>query len=289
MKNYKQNKKYLIEVPIKICPLCEQPHKNKTQLCSNCNKKAKDLSNKIPYIKKKASISKLLWLKKMYNTYDVFELLYRKPSLYWDGSNKNDRKELKRSIREYHRSDIYKQENYNKWQKEIPSYIINEMKKHTSKEFLTISGDKINPNIHYVCKLCNEEQSQKFNDIKKNKGHKCNSSKSTGEIVIETYLKDKFNIKTQFDTLKCINPITKRQLPYDIEISDLKIIIEIQGEQHLKYIEYFHGSIENFHYQQRKDNYKKRFAESKGYKVIYIYYDEIKNGNYKYKLEFMLK
>lgn len=287
-KSSRKNKKRSIERPIKICTLCEKPHKSKTQLCPICNKKSKELGNIIPHVNGKASISKLLWLKQKYETQDVFTLLKNKPSLYWDNSNKKDRLELKRDIRTYHKSDEYKQEHYKKWQTEIPLYIINEMKKHKTKELLTISGDKINPNIHYLCKVCNEEQAQKFNDIKHNKGHNCNSVKSTGEIIIEDYLKDKFNIKTQYDTLKCINPITKKQLPYDIEIPEIKTIIEIQGKQHLEYIEYFHGSIENFYYQQRKDDYKKRFAESKGYKVVYIYYDEIKNGKYKHKLNFYI-
>ena len=74
-------------------------------------------------------------------------------------------------------------------------------------------------------------------------------------------------------------------MPYDIEIVDKKLLIEIQGNQHLEYIEYFHGTIENFYYQQRKDSYKKRFAEHKGYKLIYIYYDEIKDGSFKDKLK----
>lgn len=285
-KKSKKTKKSFIERPIKICTLCEQPHTLKTQLCSVCNKKSKELKDRIPNIKYKPSISKLLWLKKRYNVNDVFKLLAKNPSLYWDKSSKNDRLMFKRDLRAYHRSDLYKKENYEKWQEDIPLYISNEMKKHELKEFLTISGDKLNPNIHYICKSCNEEQSQKFSDIKNNKGHNCSSLKSNGEIIVEHYLKNKFNIKTQFNTLKCINPITKRQLPYDVEIPDLKIIIEIQGIQHLEYVEYFHGSIENFYYQQRKDDYKKRFAESKGYEVIYVYYDEIKNGTYKDKLDF---
>lgn len=285
----KQPKKIHIDKPIKICPLCERPHKLKTHLCNICNGKSKNLCKIVPYIKGKASISKLLWLKKTYNTNDVFELLKNNPRLYWDGSNRRDRQEYKRNVREYHRSNIYKQENYKKYEDDIPSYIVNELNKHISKELITISGDKMNPNIHYLCKLCNEEQSQKFYDIKNNKGHNCKYSKSTGEIVVEDYLRNKFNIVTQFNTLKCINPITNRQLPYDIEIQDLKIIIEIQGQQHLEYIEYFHGSIENFNYQQRKDRYKKKYAEKHGYKVIYIYCDEIKNGDYKQKLDFYNK
>ena len=61
-------------------------------------------------------------------------------------------------------------------------------------------------------------------------------------------------------------------------------MIEIQGEQHLRFIEYFHETIENFEYQKRKDDYKRRWAENKGYKIIYIYYDEFDNEYYKRKI-----
>lgn len=70
-------------------------------------------------------------------------------------------------------------------------------------------------------------------------------------------------------------------MPYDIEISNKKIIIEIQGRQHYEYIPYFHGTIDGFKYQQLKDRIKKDYAESKGYDVIYISYNELENGSYK--------
>ncbi|MDI3075304.1 hypothetical protein QJL41_12230 [Clostridioides difficile] len=70
-----------------------------------------------------------------------------------------------------------------------------------------------------------------------------------------------------------------------MEVVGSKLLIEIQGEQHIKYIEYFHGSIENFKYQQQKDRYKKEYAEKKGYKLLYIYYDDLKNDRFKYKIK----
>ena len=70
-------------------------------------------------------------------------------------------------------------------------------------------------------------------------------------------------------------------MPYDFEIPKSKIIIEVQGNQHLQYIQHFHGSYENFEYQQLKDRMKKEFAENKGYTVIYITYDMFKDNKYK--------
>lgn len=93
---------------------------------------------------------------------------------------------------------------------------------------------------------------------------------------------------TQYKTLKCINPLTNHQLPYDIEVIGEKILIEIQGDQHYKFIEYFHGTKENFEYQQYKDKYKKEFAENLGYTMIYLSYPEIENGDFKIKLDKIL-
>lgn len=168
-------------------------------------------------------------------------------------------------------------------------FILEFFKNNSTKKLITISGNRMNPYVHYLCLLCNEEQTQLYHDLKNNKGHNCSSNKSSGEIIVEQYLKSMYPIKTQYDTLKCINPITKKQLPYDIEIAGKNVLVEIQGEQHLKFIEYFHGTIDNFHYQQRKDEYKKKFAESKGYKLIYIYYNELKDNLFKTKLNNMLQ
>jgi very-short-patch-repair endonuclease len=60
-----------------------------------------------------------------------------------------------------------------------------------------------------------------------------------------------------------------------------RIIIEVQGEQHLSFLPYFHGSVENFEYQCWKDQYKKAFAQQKGYQVIYIDYHDIHTDHYK--------
>ncbi|MBN1045429.1 hypothetical protein DVW08_08670 [Clostridium botulinum] len=258
----------------KVCTLCEKPHNCRTQLCAKCNKQSKDL---------KISIAKLLTLKEYYQTKDIFKILEEKPFLLYSKVDHKKALDLKRSIREHYKSNEYKRKEYKKWDCEIPPYILNEMFKYPMRELLTLSGDKSNPTVHYICKACGEEQICKFRNL--HKGHGCISSKSSGEVLVEIFLKEQ-NIKlyTQFNTLKCFNPITKRQLPYDIEIIGKRILIEIQGEQHLRFTKYFHGTIENFEYQQRKDDYKRRWAESKGYKVIYIYYNEFANGDYRRKI-----
>ncbi len=78
----------------------------------------------------------------------------------------------------------------------------------------------------------------------------------------------------------CENPLTGHQLPYDFELIDDKVIIEVQGNQHLDFTAYFHGDEEAFEYQKWKDFYKRRFAEKQGYVFIEIFYPMLESGEY---------
>jgi len=285
-----KNKTKKQESIIKICPICEKPHKRKTHCCMVCDNNRRKLTTmlKSRYEVKIVSINKIMWLKEKYKTADIFSMLFKNPYLVWDKSNKKERFSLKREVREQQRSDEYRNIKYDKWSDTVPQYILNLLKQNQTKKLIGISGDRINPNIHYICSKCNKEQCQNYKDLAYGKSHNCESIISSGEAIVGEYLKGLVKIKTQFYTLKCINPITKKQLPYDFEIIDKNIIIEVQGEQHIKFIEYFHGTIGNFYYQLRKDDYKKRFAEKNGYKVVYIFYDEIKNEEYKNKINLLL-
>lgn len=68
---------------------------------------------------------------------------------------------------------------YKKWEGKIPPYILNAMLKYPTKELLTLSGNKSNPTIHYICKSCGREQMCKFRNLKK--GHNCIANKSSGK------------------------------------------------------------------------------------------------------------
>lgn len=100
--------------------------------------------------------------------------------------------------------------------------------------------------------------------------------------IVKEYLKDN-NIEylEEYDTLKCINPLTNKILPYDIELKNKKIIIELQGLQHTKYSKFLHDNKENYEYRVWKDWYKKSFAEKQGYKVLQITSLQIQNEDYK--------
>jgi len=158
------------------------------------------------------------------------------------------------------------------------------------KEFICMNGSKRNPLIHFRCKRCNNDFIVRYEILKSKKGHDCEALISSGEAIVEDYLK-KHNIsyKTQRNTLKCINPDTKHIMPYDFELTDKKVIIEVQGEQHRQFISRFHIDNEGFEYQQKKDKHKKEYAISKGYTYIEIWYDEFDNGKYVEKIENAIK
>lgn len=65
------------------------------------------------------------------------------------------------------------------------------------------------------------------------------------------------------------------QMSYDIYISELKIAIEYQGEQHFKPVDYF-GGEESFKKVQIRDKEKQQLSKEKGIKLIYInYWEEV--------------
>lgn len=108
----------------------------------------------------------------------------------------------------------------------------------------------------------------------------------------ESFLQEK--IRTYLEFLKYIvlhehnctiipkNPKSKANntLPFDNEIKELKLIIEVNGIQHYE-VNGFHilGAKHNnttpeyeLHYQQLKDRYKRMYAKSKGYNYLEIPY-----------------
>lgn len=81
-------------------------------------------------------------------------------------------------------------------------------------------------------------------------------------------------------TIKCKNPKTNYLLPYDNEIKELRLIIEVHGKQHY-IIDSFHSLSAKYNnttpeqqleYQQWKDKYKKDYALSQGYFYLEVPY-----------------
>lgn len=161
-----------------------------------------------------------------------------------------------------------------------PKYILNYFQDREDLLLIDLKGYANNPEIRCKCLRCNNSYNVGWNDLK-NGFHRCESSLSKGEFLVMKYLEKRGVLfKTQNDTLLCVNPKTGYQLPYDFELIAQKVIIEVQGEQHIKYTEYFHSTAEAFEYQKYKDEIKKSFAISKGYRFVELFYADFKNGRY---------
>lgn len=67
-----------------------------------------------------------------------------------------------------------------------------------------------------------------------------------------------------------INPETGRRLELDCYNPLLKIALEYNGEQHYRFIPYFHQSEKDFEKQVQRDELKKKLCEENGIKLITV-------------------
>ena len=79
-------------------------------------------------------------------------------------------------------------------------------------------------------------------------------------------------------------------LPYDNELIDYKIIIEVNGAQHYQNKTIWFGKTEeeqkyHFEYQKWKDQYKKEYAIKKGYKFLELPYWMFNDDTYIKEME----
>lgn len=106
-------------------------------------------------------------------------------------------------------------------------------------------------------------------------GHGCPScSQSKGEKEISKTLK---YIGIEFEEQKtfseCLNHRTGRVLKFDFYIPSKNLLIEYDGEQHFKAIDFF-GGIKELENRQNLDKIKNRYANDNGFKLLRIpFYD----------------
>ena len=109
--------------------------------------------------------------------------------------------------------------------------------------------------------------------------HCTNNISSLHQKVIYYLQKNGYNINTEYDcSILPINPITKYPLPYDVEVVEHKLIIEVHGKQHYeecgKSSKWLHGmtSIEYLAKRKKYDDFKKSFAIANGFFYLEIPY-----------------
>lgn len=137
----------------------------------------------------------------------------------------------------------------------------------------------------YIWWECLDEKHEDYyRNIRDSKfcGFRCPScSFSKGEKSIEDYLKiNKFieNIdyipQMEFEGLIGLG---NGNLSYDFYLPQYNLLIEYQGEQHEKFIKWFHGTKKNFEKQQEHDRRKQEYADNHNIKLLSIWYYDYDN------------
>ena len=122
----------------------------------------------------------------------------------------------------------------------------------------------------------------------------CSHMKRTSELQdkVFNYLTKELNYKTntEYDcSIVPINPLTGRKLPFDNEVVDLKLIIEVHGLQHyevtgfsmLRANQTGNTPEEEFEYRKQVDKFKKNYSLENGYHYLEIPYWTKDDESYK--------
>lgn len=109
----------------------------------------------------------------------------------------------------------------------------------------------------------------------------CGCIKSFGEEKIANIL-TKMNIN--YEKEKSFQDLNNGNLRFDFYLPELQILIEYQGEQHYKAIDFF-GGQKRFKEQQSRDNLKREYCKEKNYSLIEIPYWDYQNIDETYLLK----
>jgi hypothetical protein len=92
-------------------------------------------------------------------------------------------------------------------------------------------------------------------------------SRSKFQFEVKTFLKPYWKGDVVFEELKIVGT----RLSLDFFNANKKIAIEVQGQQHFKYVKFFHGNRANFLSQIKRDVKKIEFCELNNIKLVEIY------------------
>ena len=158
----------------------------------------------------------------------------------------------------------------------------NEWNKHKNLGILPRNIFKsTNKNYWFDCDICNKSFKTSVDKITcANQG--CPKCKNKTEQIVYTFLKTFYQtIQHGFSVNWCKNI---RNLPFDIVIDNLKLIIEIDGPQHIdKNIWNWSTPEEN----QKNDIFKMKCANENGYSVIRILQEDVWFSKYDWKTELL--
>ncbi len=107
------------------------------------------------------------------------------------------------------------------------------------------------------------------------------SSRSKIQFNTKQFLKDFWFNHVVFEEF----PVAGTKLSLDFYNASKKIAVEVQGQQHRKYVPFFHGNHKmNYIDQLRRDKQKSDFCDINDIKLIEIYESDVLNKSFFKKL-----
>lgn len=153
---------------------------------------------------------------------------------------------------------------------------------HEKNLFWSIKNDKLPRDVFksardkywFNCNNCSHDFEKTLDSIS-SKNSWCPYCKNKTEVKLYQWLKDffEYEIIPQSKYEWCKNPLTNRYLPFDFSIKELKLIIELDGDQHFKQISNW-ASHDNT---RKKDVYKMSQALKNGYNIIRLLQTDVLN------------
>lgn len=134
---------------------------------------------------------------------------------------------------------------------------------------------RTNKKIEFICDECNEPFTTMLSDI--TNGIWCPKCYNKTEKMVFKLLKSKYeNVKHQYKVEWCKNIETNKYLPFDIILEDKKIIIETDGNQHIKQV----SNWQSPEVTRKNDLFKMKKANENGFSIIRILQDDIYKKRY---------
>lgn len=140
---------------------------------------------------------------------------------------------------------------------------------YTCDNFIYEGTDKTNLNL--TCDKGHKWDSTTFYHFTK-RGSRCPQCSTTESFKLSEIIDVMFPFaekEKKFDDC-----VYKKMLPYDRYIPELNLLIEYDGEQHFKYIEFMHKTNDAYNAMVIRDSIKTKYAIDKGFNFIRIAYFE---------------
>ena len=134
--------------------------------------------------------------------------------------------------------------------------------------------------------LCDVNQNHIWKSRIKNRTNNqgCPHCKNKTETILYDFLIENFDdVERQFKPDWCKNELTNKHLPFDFYIKELKLILELDGRQHLEQV----SNWESAEHNQKRDKFKMDKALEQGVSIIRILQTDIYNNNYDWQSELL--